>query len=73
MMSRIYRGKAFIPVWVIGLGMFTMFAPVTIATGTLVLTLGMVAAGIMLVLGRAQTPTIAEVLHRVGGRRPGHS
>jgi hypothetical protein len=69
MMSKFFKRKAFIPIWVIVFGLFSFFGPVNVATGTLLLTVGIVAAGIMLILWRDPTPTIGEVLHHVDQSR----
>lgn len=68
-MSMLFRRKAIIPVWVIVFGLFALFGPVTVATGTLLLMVGIVAPAIMLILWKEPAPTVAEVLHHVDSSR----
>lgn len=63
-MSTFSARSAIIPVWLLALGV-TMFLmpPLTLATGVLLLTVGIIVPTVALFLWRAPSPTVAEVLH----------
>ena len=69
-MAMLFSRKVFIPVWLIVFGLFAFFgSPMTFITGLLLLTVGVVAPTIMLLLSKERSPTVAEVLHHVEASR----
>jgi hypothetical protein len=69
-MSMIISRKAFIPVWLVVFALFALSgAPITFATGVLLLIGLGVAPAIVLVLWNRPSPTVAEVLHDVAALR----
>jgi hypothetical protein len=74
-MSTIFNRKMLIPVWAgVVLGLFTLLGPpLTLVTGSLLLCMAIAPPGVMLILSRAPSLTlaesIAEVLHPVDRSR----
>lgn len=64
-MSYLFRAKAIIPAWIAVLVIFALFEwPMTVATGVLLLLVGIAPPAILLILSREPSLTVAEVLHR---------
>jgi hypothetical protein len=64
-MPFLFRTKAIIPAWIAVLVIFALFEwPMTVATGVLLLLVGIVPAAILLILSREPSLTVAEVLHQ---------
>ncbi len=64
MRSMLFRAKTIIPVWILVLGLVALFEwPMTMATGVLLLFVGIVPPVILLILSREPSLTVAEVLH----------
>ena len=64
-MPFLFRTKAIIPAWVALLVLVALFQwPMTVATGVLLLFVGIVPPAILLILSREPSLTVAEVLHR---------
>jgi hypothetical protein len=59
--------KALIPVWLTGFALVAVFvSPMTLATGVLLLMIGLVVPAVTILLWKdQQPPTVAEVLNRV--------
>ena len=69
-MSMLISRKAFIPVWLVVFALFTLSgAPITFATGVLLLIGLGVAPAIVLILCNRPSPTVAAVLHDVAASR----
>ena len=65
-MSMLISRKAFIPLWLVVFALFVLSgAPITFATGVLLLIGLGVAPAIGLILWNRSSPTVAEVLHDV--------
>jgi hypothetical protein len=65
-LSKLLRHKAILSVWLGAFGLFAVFeSPMTIGTGVLLLTIGLMVPAVVLLLWRDHPPTVAEVLHRV--------
>ena len=64
-MPFLFRTKAIIPAWIAVLVLVALFKwPMTVATGVLLLLVGIVPAAILLILSREPSLTVAEVLHQ---------
>lgn len=69
-MSMLISRKPFIPLWLVVFALFVLSgAPITFATGVLLLIGFGVAPAIGLVLWNRPSPTVAEVLHDVAASR----
>jgi hypothetical protein len=65
-LSKLLRHKAILSVWLGAFGLFALFeSPLTIATGILLLTIGLVVPVVVVFLWRDHPPTVAEILNRV--------
>lgn len=63
-MPFLFRTKAIIPAWIALLVLVGLFGwPMTVATGVLLLLVGIVPPAILLILSREPSLTVAEVLH----------
>jgi hypothetical protein len=63
-MPFLFRTKAIIPAWIAVLVVVALFEwPMTVATGVLLLLVGIVPPAILLILSREPSLTVAEVLH----------
>jgi hypothetical protein len=63
-MPFLFRTKAIIPAWIALLVLVALFGwPMTVATGVLLLLVGIVPPAILLILSREPSLTVAEVLH----------
>ena len=62
-MPFLFRTKAIIPAWIALLVLVALFQwPMTVATGVLLLLVGIVPPAILLILSREPSLTVAEVL-----------
>ena len=65
-LSKLLRHKAMLSVWLGAFGLFAVFeSPLTIATGVLLLTIGLMVPAVVVLLWRDHPTTVAEILYRV--------
>jgi len=66
LMSKLFSRNALIPVWLGAFALLAVFeSPMSFATGLLLVIVGLVVPAVVLLLWKAPSPTIAEVLNRV--------